>query len=124
MSKKIAQHTGGDWFLQESMSDHEGKYIMGTDANGGDNTVFLDNVQLALAPSLVPPKLGCAVVNGEIQMSWPPDHAGWSLQMQTNPLNQGLGTNWLTLPGTNLTNQYVSPITLAGGSVFYRLIYP
>lgn len=98
--------------------------FVGTDANGGDNTVFLDNVQLALAPSLVPPKLGCAVVNGEIQMSWPPDHAGWSLQMQTNPLNQGLGTNWLTLPGTNLTNQYVSPITLAGGSVFYRLIYP
>jgi len=98
--------------------------FVGTDANGGDNTVFLDNVQLALAPSLTPPKLGCAVVNGEIQMSWPPDHAGWSLQMQSNPLAQGLGTNWITVPGTNQTNQYVSPIILAGGTVFFRLIYP
>jgi hypothetical protein len=98
--------------------------FVGTDANGGDNTVFLDNVQLALAPALTSPQLGCQVVGGLIQMSWPPDHAGWSLQMQANPLNQGLGTNWITLPGTNLTNQYVAPITLASGSVFYRLIYP
>ena len=95
----------------------------GTDANGGDNTVFLDNVQLALAPSLGPPKLGCAVANGEIQISWPPDHAGWSLQMQSNPLEQGLGTNWITLPGTNLTNYYGCPISLAGGSVYFRLIF-
>ena len=98
--------------------------FVGTDANGGDNTVFLDTVQVAVSPSLAPPKLGCAVVNGEIQMSWPPDHAGWSLQMQSNPPDQGLGTNWTTLPGTNLTNQYVIPVSLAGGGVFYRLIYP
>jgi hypothetical protein len=98
--------------------------FVGTDANGGDNTVFLDNVQLALSPSLTPIALAGRLTGGLLQIGWPADHTGWSLQMQTDALNAGLGSNWLTLPGTNLTNQYFSVLNPAGGAVFYRLVSP
>ena len=98
--------------------------FVGGDANGGDNTIFLDNVQLALSPSTVAPHLTCQVADGQIQIAWPPDHTGWSLQMQTNSLTAGLGTNWLNLPGTNLADEFISPVNLAGDGVFFRLVYP
>ena len=95
----------------------------GTDANGGDNTVFIDNVRIALSPSLVPPHLTCQVADGQIQILWPPDHTGWQLQVQTNSSSVGLGTNWVAVPGSTLTNQFVLPTNPANGSVFLRLTY-
>jgi autotransporter-associated beta strand protein len=70
------------------------------------------------------PGIAVAVAGGGLQLSWPADHTGWELQMQTNPPNTGLGTNWLTMPGSNFTNQMTVPINSANGSAFYRLIYP
>jgi hypothetical protein len=49
---------------------------------------------------------------------------GWSLQEQTNALNIGLGTNWVTVPGSALTNQILITINPANPSVFFRLVYP
>ncbi len=62
--------------------------------------------------------------NGLIQFAWPLDHLGWHLQMQTNPPDTGLGTNWLVVPNSNLTNQFSVPIDPANGNVFFRLTYP
>jgi hypothetical protein len=95
--------------------------FVGSNANGGDNTVFIDNVQLSFAPATVPPNLGGQLVGGQIKIFWPVDHTGWRLQMQTNSL---IGTNWMTVLGSMLTNQFISPIDLANGSVFFRLAYP
>jgi hypothetical protein len=43
------------------------------------------------------------------------------LQVQTNSL---LSTNWFTVLGSTLTSQFITPIGLANGSVFFRLAYP
>jgi cellulose 1,4-beta-cellobiosidase len=59
-----------------------------------------------------------------IQFSWPADHIGWTLQMQTNPLNVGLGANWVTVPGSTITNQFILTPNPANGTVFLRLAYP
>jgi len=48
--------------------------FVGTDLHGGDNTVFLDNIQLTPAPSLTPPQIGWQFASGRIQFSWPIDH--------------------------------------------------
>ncbi len=95
--------------------------FVGTDANGGDNTVFIDNVRLALTPSLVRPQMAWQVAGGQIQILWPADHSGWRLQMQAG---SGLGTNWTTVAGSTLTNQFVSPISATNDTAFFRLIYP
>jgi autotransporter-associated beta strand protein len=63
-------------------------------------------------------------VNGNVlTLSWPADHLGWTLQTQTNALNVGLSTNWVSVPNsasvtsTNITMNPASP------TVFYRLIF-
>jgi hypothetical protein len=96
----------------------------GTDLVGGDNTVFLDNVRIAPAPSLTPPQIGWQMSNGQIQFSWPLTHYGWHLVGQTNPLSVGLGTNWIAVPGSQTTNLFAVPVNTGNGSVFFRLVYP
>ncbi len=71
--------------------------------------------------SLTPPLFSFATSAGEMQIGWPPDHTGWILQAQTNSLT---GTNWVTVPGSTLTNQIEFLINAANGSIFFRLVYP
>ncbi len=59
-----------------------------------------------------------------IQLSWPQDHTGWELQMQTNPPNFGLGTNWITIAGSGASNALSMPVNADSGNAFYRLVYP
>lgn len=96
----------------------------GTDLLGGDNTVFLDNIRLVSAPSLVPPQLGWQRAGGQLQLFWAADHFGWHLEMQANPSGTGLGTNWISVPGSQLTNLSSIPIDSGNGNVFLRLVYP
>jgi hypothetical protein len=96
--------------------------FIGTDLLGGDNTVFLDNVRIAPAPSLTPVELGLQIANipfgNQLQFFWPADHTGWRLQMQTN----GLGTNWVSVLNADYVNTLLLPMT--NGSAFFRLVYP
>jgi hypothetical protein len=64
------------------------------------------------------------VNGGQLQLTWPGDHAGWILQMQTNSFGGGFGTNWVTVPGSSLDSQYLSPVNANVGSAFFRLLSP
>jgi len=57
-------------------------------------------------------------------LTWPADHRGWLLQVQTNAPGAGLGTNWVTVPGSAITTAATNAINPASASVFYRLAYP
>jgi hypothetical protein len=59
-----------------------------------------------------------------LDLSWPLDHTGWTLQAQTNSSDVGLGTNWVPVGGSASTNHVVVTIDPANGTVFYRLVYP
>ena len=76
------------------------------------------------AISVLAPELAWQLGKGQIQFSWPPDHTGWLLQAQTNQLNSGLTTNWVTLSASLFTNQISLPLAATNGSVFFRLRYP
>lgn len=71
-----------------------------------------------------PTNITTVVNNGNLELSWPANHTGWHLQVQTNTLAIGLGTNWVVIPNTDLSNSYTNPISPGNGSVFYRMIYP
>lgn len=64
------------------------------------------------------------VSGGTLTLSWPADHLGWHLQVQTNSLSTGLGTNWFTLPGSDAVISTNITLNPANGSVFYRMVYP
>ena len=69
-----------------------------------------------------------AAVSGNVlTLSWPADHTGWRLLMQTNHLANGISSNtndWTTVPGSSgvdleiITNNPTLP------GEFYRLVYP
>ncbi len=64
-------------------------------------------------------------LNGtNLTLSWPVDHTGWRLQVQTNSLATGLGTNWVDIANSGSTNQFVVPVNGNSGSMFYRMVYP
>ena len=54
-------------------------------------------------------------------LSWPADHIGWRLQVQTNSLSPA---NWQDVPNSTATNQMVFTVDPAAESVFYRLVFP
>jgi len=67
-----------------------------------------------------PVNLTASCCNGELTLSWPSNHTGWRLEAQTN----GLGTNWVVVSGSTLTNLFNIPVVITNGSVFFRLLYP
>lgn len=78
-----------------------------------------NSTQVSARPvSTVPPTSSFALVGNQIELTWPADHTGWRLQMNTN-LN---AANWQAVPGASATNQILIQTTNA--SAFFRLVYP
>jgi len=68
-----------------------------------------------------------AVVGGggaTLDLSWPADHRGWTLQNQTNSLGIGISTNWVDVPGSATNISASVPIVRTNPTVFYRLRLP
>jgi hypothetical protein len=78
----------------------------------------------ALPVSSVPTQISVALAANQLQLAWPSDHTGWLLQIQTNAPGTGLGTNWMPVFNSDLTNQFAAPISPAEGNVFFRLLSP
>lgn len=70
------------------------------------------------------PELTLLHTSAQLTLTWPADHTGWLLQGQTNAPGQGLGTNWVTVSGSDTNNQTAVPIVTTNGSVFFRLAHP
>ena len=90
------------------------------------NRLAIDG-SIAVLGSLVntnPAPLASVVSGNTLTLSWPADHVGWQLQVQTNSLGVGLGTNWVNVGQTSTTNQIAIPINPGNGAVFFRLVYP
>lgn len=97
-------------------------YYMVSAVNSGGEGPNSSQVS-ALPVSLSPPQLVSGVSGGQIQISWPADHLGWTLQVQTNDLSVGLGTNWISIPDSATNTQFAAPLTRENPSLFYRLIH-
>jgi autotransporter-associated beta strand protein len=114
------------------------RFVLFNQAVGGFTTVslpalgaglaWMNNVSLDGSIRVVSTEatsIGLAQFNaGQLTLSWPADHLGWRLQVQTNDMFTGLSTNWWDVPNSAATNQVVLPVSPANSSVFFRLIYP
>ncbi len=68
--------------------------------------------------------LALSVADQKVNLRWPSNYLGWSLQVQTNRLGVGLSTNWVTVPGGASVTAVNLPVSPTNGAVFYRLYYP
>ena len=75
-------------------------------------------------PSLTPVNLAFQNSSGQLELTWPQDHIGWSLEIQTNQTSVGLSTNWAVVPGSVTTNEVFLPVSTTNDCVFLRLVSP
>lgn len=92
---------------------------------GWTNRLAIDGTIAVIATvSTAPFPIGSVVNGSNLELTWPADHTGWRLQVQTNSLSTGLNTNWTDVAGATLVNSVTNTINAANGSVFYRMVYP
>lgn len=89
------------------------------------NTLTTDGIlRLTATVNTTPTNLMSSTSGGNLTLTWPGDHIGWTLQVQTNSRAVGLNTNWFSVTGSAATNQVAVAIDPATPTVFYRLVYP
>jgi beta-galactosidase len=95
-----------------------GNYVLRLTADDGQVKTSSDVTVTAIRPTI-----SWSILSGVLQLSWQSVAGGWRLQMQTNSLSAGLGTNWVyvtdgSISSTNITIDATQP------TVFFRLVYP
>ena len=116
----IFSYGGGLSWGQVSFGSVPAGYTYALDTNSAGQVKVLVRSMTSLSPlNLVWQKQ-----SGQLALSWPADHIGWELQLQTNANAAGLGTNWLSVPGSRQTNEMFLPFDTGNGSVYLRLAYP
>jgi hypothetical protein len=112
-----AYATSQAWTLTSS-DGNKATHVQFRDTAGNGSSSFSDTILFYINGGL---RTNITVLaSGEsLQLSWPQDHTGWRLQVQTNSLN----SNWIDWPGTS-TNRVSIPISPANPSVFFRTVYP
>jgi autotransporter-associated beta strand protein len=73
---------------------------------------------------LTPTSISYSVSGGSLTINWPANYLGWVLQIQTNGLDAGLGTNWVDVAGSADVTSTNLPVNPAIPATFYRLRYP
>lgn len=86
------------------------------------NTISVRDVTGVVETNVV--NIQTTATNGTMQLSWPPDHTGWTLQEQINAPTKGLGTNWADVAGSTSVSSESIPVSRTNGSVFFRLKSP
>ena len=98
-------------------------WLWATYLNIASNT-FFSSAGTVTSVGVLGTNITLNTTGNSLMLSWPADHVGWRLQVQTNTLAQGLGSNWTDVPNATTTNHLTMPIGLTNGAVFYRMIYP
>lgn len=120
----IASYVQSTNYLDVTLENGKAYYYVVTALNilGAQSTYSAEAA--AYPASTVPPVIGVKTVysagQNAFQISWPSDHTGWRLLMDTNGL---LNPNWIPVSNSAITNQVCIPLGL-GQNAFFELVYP
>jgi hypothetical protein len=68
-----------------------------------------------------PTNLTWSVSGNQLTLSWPSAYLGWTLQVQTNALSEGISSNWKDVPGTDTVTSTTVTVDPDDAAVFFRL---
>ena len=128
-----SQLTGGTYTL---ISNSSGGTVAGTvpssaitvGGGGAASTATLAitngqlNLVVASSVNTNPTNITTTVSGGNLNLSWPADHLGWTLQ--TNSVGLAASNQWFVYPGSTTVTNVSIPIDHTKASVFFRMTYP
>jgi len=96
---------------------------------GWDTSTVAANgiIKVIVTTSTTPTNISWSLSGGNLTLSWPTNHIGWTLLVQTNNLATGVSTDhadWGPVPGSAATNEVIIPIDAAKPAEFYRMAFP
>ncbi len=94
-------------------------YVVSATNSAGESADSLQASAVPL-PSSISTNISFQSTGNQLDISWPVDHFGWRLQIQTNSLT---GTNWVDVPSSTLTNDIFVALDTTN-SEFLRLVFP
>jgi hypothetical protein len=96
----------------------------GTPATNGQVTITVPPINAVLLNPVLQEgtNLMFSVTGNQLELSWPSNYSGWSLQSNATALAGSSG--WFMVPGSAGTNQMQIKIEPGETNVFYRLILP
>lgn len=92
---KGGSFTAGQSFQLFSAAVYQNNFAVISPASPGaglawSNSLAIDGrLRVITGVSTTPTNITCTVSGGNLNLSWPADHLGWSLQVQTNSLDVG-----------------------------------
>jgi autotransporter-associated beta strand protein len=115
----------GDSFPLFSATTHNGTFasIVGSPGPGLAYS-FANGVLSVITAPLInpnPTNITFKVVSGSLQLSWPADHQGWTLQ--TNSVGLNVASAWGAYPGSTSVTNVSIPLDPTRTNVFFRLFY-
>ncbi len=84
----------------------------------------LNRIGVKASISTSPFTITSTVVGNSLNLSWPADHQGWEVLIQTNSITKGLSSNWIPVPGSVNGTTWSVPLDPNNGSVFIKMVYP
>ena len=117
--------TTGDSFTLFSAGSESGNFttIAGSPGAGLAWSFNPTNGVLSVVTGVAtnPTNITVSVSSGNINLSWPSDHLGWTLE--TNSVGLAATNMWFAYPGSaSVTNETI-PVSTTQMNVFYRLMY-
>ncbi|MEY4387945.1 MAG: hypothetical protein RLY20_3228 [Verrucomicrobiota bacterium] len=85
-----------------------------------NNRTWYDGVGYALVTAANATNLTAAAAGGQLNLTWPADHAGWVLQTRTNALTG----QWFDVPGSAALTGLSIPINPSAPAIFFRIRSP
>ena len=100
-------------------------FMIGNKGRTSNGWYVITNVQLfdIAPPATNPTSLMPVYSGGVLNISWPADHIGWTLEAQTNSTYVGISSNWAAIASSFTTNQMSFPVDQSTQTVFFRLKY-
>ena len=80
------------------------------------------NLVVASSVNLTPTNISATVSGNSLNLSWPADHLGWTLQ--TNSVGLTATNQWFAYPGSAAVTNVSIPFDHAMTNVFFRMVYP
>lgn len=80
------------------------------------------SVATASSTSTTPTNIVFSTAGNTLNLSWPADHPGWTLQ--TNAVSVAATNSWFNYPGSAGVTSVNIPIDSSKTNVFFRLVYP